>query len=73
MATTEQLQTWLAEAETARHELALGVRAVSISSSSGKSVSYTEAGTGGPVLLLIHGMGGSSENWRAVIEPLDLE
>jgi len=36
----------------------------------GRSVSYTEAGTGGPVLLLIHGMGGSSENWRAVIEPL---
>ncbi len=35
----------------------------------GRSVSYAEAGTG-PVLLLIHGMGGSSENWRAVIEPL---
>ncbi len=35
----------------------------------GRSVSYAEAGTG-PVLMLIHGMGGSSENWRAVIEPL---
>jgi pimeloyl-ACP methyl ester carboxylesterase len=35
----------------------------------GRTVSYVEAGTG-PVLLLIHGMGGSSENWRAVIEPL---
>ena len=28
-----------------------------------------QAGSG-PVLLLIHGMGGSLENWRAVIEPL---
>lgn len=35
----------------------------------GRSVSYAEAGAG-PVLLLIHGLGGSSENWRAVIEPL---
>ena len=35
----------------------------------GRSVSYGEAGSG-PVLLLIHGMGGSSDNWRAVIEPL---
>lgn len=35
----------------------------------GRAVSYVEAGDG-PVLLLIHGMGGSSENWRAVIEPL---
>jgi pimeloyl-ACP methyl ester carboxylesterase len=35
----------------------------------GRTVSYAEAGAG-PVLLLIHGMGGSSENWRAVIEPL---
>lgn len=34
-----------------------------------RSVSYAKAGSG-PVLLLIHGMGGSSENWRAVIEPL---
>ena len=35
----------------------------------GRSVTYTEVGTG-PVLLLIHGMGGSYENWHAVIEPL---
>ena len=35
----------------------------------GRSVCYTEAGTG-PVLLLIHGMAGTYENWEAVIEPL---
>jgi pimeloyl-ACP methyl ester carboxylesterase len=35
----------------------------------GRSVSYAEAGAG-PVLLLIHGMAGTSENWEAVIEPL---
>ncbi len=35
----------------------------------GRLVTYVEAGTG-PVLLLIHGMGGSYENWRAVIDPL---
>jgi pimeloyl-ACP methyl ester carboxylesterase len=35
----------------------------------GRSVTYTEVGSG-PVLLLIHGMAGSYENWRAVIEPL---
>ena len=28
-----------------------------------------EAGSG-PVLLLIHGMAGTAENWEAVIEPL---
>jgi pimeloyl-ACP methyl ester carboxylesterase len=38
----------------------------------GRTVSYAEAGAG-PVLLLIHGMGGSSENWQAVIEPLARE
>jgi len=38
----------------------------------GRTVSYAEAGEG-PVLLLIHGMGGSSENWQAVIEPLARE
>jgi len=37
----------------------------------GRSVTYAEAGEG-PVLLLIHGMGGSFENWQAVIEPLAL-
>ncbi len=35
----------------------------------GRRVTYTEAGAG-PVLLLIHGMAGSSANWQAVIEPL---
>jgi pimeloyl-ACP methyl ester carboxylesterase len=35
----------------------------------GRPVTYAEAGEG-PVLLLIHGMGGTFENWREVIEPL---
>jgi pimeloyl-ACP methyl ester carboxylesterase len=35
----------------------------------GRSVSYVEAGEG-PVLLLVHGIAGSCENWREVIEPL---
>jgi len=35
----------------------------------GRAVSYAEVGRG-PVLLLIHGMGGSYQNWEAVIEPL---
>ncbi|MGZ6639618.1 MAG: alpha/beta fold hydrolase [Solirubrobacteraceae bacterium] len=35
----------------------------------GRPVSYVEAGAG-PVLLLIHGMAGTFENWQAVIEPL---
>jgi pimeloyl-ACP methyl ester carboxylesterase len=35
----------------------------------GRSVSYAEAGEG-PALLLIHGMGGTLENWQEVIEPL---
>lgn len=35
----------------------------------GRSVNYATAGEG-PVLLLIHGLGGSWDNWRAVIEPL---
>jgi pimeloyl-ACP methyl ester carboxylesterase len=35
----------------------------------GRSVTYAEAGKG-PVLLLIHGMGGTSANWQEVIEPL---
>ncbi len=32
-------------------------------------MTYLQAGTG-PVLLLVHGMAGSCENWRPVIEPL---
>ncbi len=35
----------------------------------GRAVTYVEAGSG-PVLLLIHGMAGTYENWSAVIEPL---
>jgi pimeloyl-ACP methyl ester carboxylesterase len=35
----------------------------------GRPMTYTEVGTG-PVLLLIHGMGGSYENWKEVIDPL---
>ena len=35
----------------------------------GRAVTYAQAGSG-PVLLLIHGMAGTYENWREVIEPL---
>lgn len=35
----------------------------------GHAVSYVEVGEG-PVLLLVHGIAGSCENWREVIEPL---
>ena len=35
----------------------------------GRSVSYLEAGEGS-VLLLVHGIAGTCENWREVIEPL---
>ncbi len=35
----------------------------------GRVISYLGGGDG-PVLLLVHGMAGSSENWREVIEPL---
>lgn len=35
----------------------------------GRSITYAEAGTG-PVVLLVHGLGGSFENWNDVIEPL---
>lgn len=35
----------------------------------GRSITYAEAGEG-PVLLLVHGLGGSYENWAGVIEPL---
>ncbi len=35
----------------------------------GRAVGYVEAGSG-PVIVLIHGMAGSTENWREVIEPL---
>ncbi len=35
----------------------------------GRALSYVQAGSG-PVLLLIHGIAGTLENWQAVIEPL---
>jgi pimeloyl-ACP methyl ester carboxylesterase len=35
----------------------------------GRRLSYVQVGSG-PVLLLIHGVAGTLENWRAVIEPL---
>ncbi len=35
----------------------------------GRPVSYVKAGSG-PLLLLIHGIAGSVDNWREVIEPL---
>jgi pimeloyl-ACP methyl ester carboxylesterase len=35
----------------------------------GRSISYLQAGSG-DLLLLIHGMAGTAENWRTVIEPL---
>jgi pimeloyl-ACP methyl ester carboxylesterase len=38
----------------------------------GRSISYVEEGRG-PVLLLIHGIAGTCESWRAVIEPLARE
>jgi hypothetical protein len=46
MADQATLQAWLTAAEAARHDLAIGVREVSISSSSGKSVSYNQANAG---------------------------
>jgi pimeloyl-ACP methyl ester carboxylesterase len=35
----------------------------------GRSISYVDVGEG-PVLLLIHGMGGTCEGWSEVIDPL---
>ena len=35
----------------------------------GRPLNYLQAGSG-PVLLMIHGMAGTCENWQAVIEPL---
>ena len=38
----------------------------------GRSVSFIEAGSG-PVLLLVHGMAGTCDNWKSVIEPLAMK
>ena len=46
MPSPQQLQTWLDEAETAQHELLTGQRAVTISSASGKSVTFSAAQAG---------------------------
>jgi pimeloyl-ACP methyl ester carboxylesterase len=35
----------------------------------GHSVTYVQKGAG-PVFLLVHGMAGSLETWRSVIDPL---
>jgi hypothetical protein len=40
------LTQWLADAEQALHDLVTGVKAVTVSSSSGKSVTYTKADVG---------------------------
>ncbi len=37
----------------------------------GRTVGYVEAGSG-DLLLLIHGMAGTAENWASVVEPLGL-
>jgi pimeloyl-ACP methyl ester carboxylesterase len=37
----------------------------------GRPLTYREAGEG-PVLLLVHGMAGTADNWQTVIEPLAL-
>ena len=42
---------------------------VKVATVHGRSVSYIEAGEG-PVLLLVHGIAGTCENWGEVIEPL---
>ena len=43
MATPDQLTAWLAEAEQAYHELQIGKSVTTISSASGKSLTYTQA------------------------------
>jgi pimeloyl-ACP methyl ester carboxylesterase len=50
-----------------RHEV--GAFELSTITLHGRPMTYVQAGSG-PVLLLIHGMAGTLENWRAVIEPL---
>lgn len=46
MADQATLQTWLDAAEQAQQDLLIGVRAVTISSASGKSVTYAQADAG---------------------------
>jgi pimeloyl-ACP methyl ester carboxylesterase len=56
----------VAKRATSSHPVEVGSRTAELH---GRSVGYLGGGAG-PVLLLIHGMAGSSENWRDVIEPL---
>lgn len=56
----------MAKRATSSHPVEVGSRTAELH---GRSVGYLGGGAG-PVLLLIHGMAGSSENWRDVIEPL---
>ncbi len=46
MATTDQLTAWLALAEQAEFDLVTGGRAVTVSSGSGRSVTYAQADLG---------------------------
>lgn len=46
MATSDQLAAWLAEAEAVRHQIALGGNPQSVSSSTGKSVTYSTTNLG---------------------------
>jgi cell division protein FtsB len=43
MATLTQLQTWLSEAETARHALMTGQRVVTLAHGTNRSVSFQQA------------------------------
>jgi len=43
MATTSELQTWLAEAEAAMRDLVLGRAAVEVRDSNGESIRFTSA------------------------------
>ena len=56
----------MAKRASSSHPVEVGSRTAELH---GRSVGYLGGGEG-PVLLLIHGMAGSSENWRDVIEPL---
>jgi pimeloyl-ACP methyl ester carboxylesterase len=49
--------------------MAEGKRPIEMAALHGRSVTYVEAGEG-PALLLIHGIAGDWETWRAAIEPL---
>jgi pimeloyl-ACP methyl ester carboxylesterase len=56
----------MTESATPSGAAGVGVKTVTLH---GREVAYLGAGDG-PVLLLIHGMAGTCENWHEVIEPL---